>query len=257
MEMTPLNSEPEPASREDLVESLRLLHARAGKPSLRTLERWAAKNSGHPLARTTVSEMLSGKRLPSQMVLLTFVQACGVPPEGLVPWRQAWERVALAEGPRNGSVERLEHLRRQVTESEESLSRIIAGAERAALESHGQLQQSLTRLESLISEHRAQVVKADEEREESERSFISALQDGIRQLEERHREAERVLERKMQSIGEMLNDFEGRMDRLLKEAAERDAAPDEAAETPERPALLYGDSSIWGDDQDLSPPVIG
>jgi hypothetical protein len=252
------------ASRSELVECLQVLHAKAGKPSLRTLERWAAKNSAHALARTTVSEMLSGKRMPSQIVLLTFVQACGIPAGELAPWRQAWERVALAENSRGNSVARLEHLRRQVSETEESLSKVIAGAERAALESHAQLQQSLWRLESLISEHQDRTLKMDEKREESERSFIATLQHGMRQLEEKHRESERVIEGKMQSIGRMLSAFEDRMDQAFKEMERAPAFP-----RPRMPAMpplpyvgggrsfMYEESNVWGDDEDLSPPVIG
>jgi hypothetical protein len=251
---------PEPrVTRAELVKRLQVLHTRAGKPSLRDLERWAAKNSEHALARTTVSEMLSGKRMPSQTVLLTFVQACGIPAGELASWREAWEQVALAENSRENSLARLEHLRRQVAESEESLSKVIAGTEQAAMQSHARLQQSLWQLEALISEHQDRTLKMDEKREASERSFLATLQDGMLQLEERHREAERVFEGKMQSIGRLLSDFEDRMDRVFKEA-ERNQAPSmpPPSEVPARThSIRYEDSNVWGDDDDVAPPVIG
>lgn len=100
MSQTPLTEDLDLAAvrtREDLAELLRILHARADSPSLRELGTWSIANGKPPLAKTTVSEMLSGKRLPRKSTLLTFVEACGIPPAQLEPWQRAWERIAPAD----------------------------------------------------------------------------------------------------------------------------------------------------------------
>ncbi|GLW32995.1 hypothetical protein Areg01_59330 [Actinoplanes regularis] len=84
-------------SMADLVTLLRRLHVRAGKPSLRDLESWAAKQrlAGRRdvvLKRTTISEVLAGKRPPGRAFVGWFAEACGVPPgESVRVWLRAWE----------------------------------------------------------------------------------------------------------------------------------------------------------------------
>lgn len=84
---------------EQLAESLRRLHLRAGERSLRELERWAheQQRAGRPavqLTRTTVSEVLGGRRTPSPAFLISFLEACGVNAEDRRPWLEARARVA-------------------------------------------------------------------------------------------------------------------------------------------------------------------
>ncbi|MFI6453285.1 FxSxx-COOH system tetratricopeptide repeat protein [Streptosporangium amethystogenes] len=54
-----------------------------------------ALDSGRSLPRTTLSEVLNGKRFPTRAFLLTFVELCGVPPEQQGAWRQAWNRLSV------------------------------------------------------------------------------------------------------------------------------------------------------------------
>ncbi|GAA0436986.1 hypothetical protein Acor_50350 [Acrocarpospora corrugata] len=86
----------DPASvrtQEDLVRLLNELHTQAGRPSLRTLAKTARDNGDH-LAQATVSDMLSGKRMPGMGILVAFVRACGVTGhERLAEWQRAWIRV--------------------------------------------------------------------------------------------------------------------------------------------------------------------
>ncbi|MFG2000205.1 hypothetical protein ACGFNU_13740 [Spirillospora sp. NPDC048911] len=49
------------------------------------MEKRAADRGGHHLARSTAADMLSGKRIPSQVVLLTFVQPAAFPPTASAP----------------------------------------------------------------------------------------------------------------------------------------------------------------------------
>ena len=80
------SNEPDPAgltSLDDLADALRGLHRQSGELSLRDLERWARKQqqAGRAdvrLTRTTVSEVLAGRRLPSRAFLSAFLEACGV-----------------------------------------------------------------------------------------------------------------------------------------------------------------------------------
>jgi hypothetical protein len=122
-------------SREDLAEFLRILHARADSPSLRELSRWSVANGKPALAKTTVSEMLAGKRLPRKGAVLAFVEACGIPPEQLEPWQRTWERLAPADVARPTLRAELRRLRQEaINEAEIRAAEIIAGAEaRAAL----------------------------------------------------------------------------------------------------------------------------
>lgn len=80
----------------DLAVLLRTVHIRADKPSLRTLEA-RTRHSPIPLSKTTTAEMLKGVRLPRKAVMLAFLQACGVPEDGMESWQRTWERVASNE----------------------------------------------------------------------------------------------------------------------------------------------------------------
>jgi hypothetical protein len=86
----------------DLAMQLRYLRLRAGNPSLRELERWAAQESRDgrrrvALPRSSVADALAGVRLPPLRLVLAFVEACGIPPEELPEWAAAWERVARSQ----------------------------------------------------------------------------------------------------------------------------------------------------------------
>jgi transcriptional regulator with XRE-family HTH domain len=83
-------------TRDDLAELLRVVHVRADRPSLRSLEA-TTRHYQTPLSKTIVSEMLKGRRFPRKAVMLSFLRACGVPEEDTEPWRRAWERVASGE----------------------------------------------------------------------------------------------------------------------------------------------------------------
>jgi tetratricopeptide (TPR) repeat protein len=49
-----------------------------------------------PLAKSTVGEIVTGKRPPSKDKLLTFLAVCGIAPADRVQWLAAWERAATA-----------------------------------------------------------------------------------------------------------------------------------------------------------------
>ncbi|WP_147341082.1 helix-turn-helix domain-containing protein [Actinomadura logoneensis] len=87
------------------AECLRRLRAQAGNPSLRRLELWGQQN-GRPLARSSVSDLLRGGRLPSRELLLAFLEACGVDPVEDTRWLAAWtllaaDRSGVAAAPKD------------------------------------------------------------------------------------------------------------------------------------------------------------
>ena len=80
-------------TRSELAEFLRIVHLRADKPSLRSLEA-RTRHDLTPLSKTVVSEMLRGVRFPRKAVMVSFLRACGVPDDQVALWSRAWERIA-------------------------------------------------------------------------------------------------------------------------------------------------------------------
>jgi len=89
-------------SRGELVALLRVVHVRADKPSLRTLEA-RTRHTATPLSKTVVAEMLKGIRFPRKSVMVSFLRACGVADDDTELWKRAWERVAAREEGMAGS----------------------------------------------------------------------------------------------------------------------------------------------------------
>lgn len=86
-------------TRNDLAALLRIIHLRADRPSLRSLEA-RTRHDRNPLSKTVVSEMLRGARFPRKAVMVSFLRTCGVREEILESWRRAWDRVAASEQDR-------------------------------------------------------------------------------------------------------------------------------------------------------------
>ncbi len=140
--------DPDPAraaSLEDLAECLRQLHIRADKPSLRQLEdRTKFMKEVLPgtrlqrvrLGRTTLHDVLNGRKFPKKAFLLTFVEALNVDLETDRRWEQAWDRLASqyigraaeAEARPGQAAEEAEQLRQQLTAAEQRIHEL----ERAA-----------------------------------------------------------------------------------------------------------------------------
>lgn len=79
-------------SWDEFAISMRRLRARADNVSYRELERWGEEH-GRPLARTTLLEVLHGRRVPRKGLLLAFVEACGVDTTVDPRWEQTWNRL--------------------------------------------------------------------------------------------------------------------------------------------------------------------
>ncbi|MFF8196259.1 FxSxx-COOH system tetratricopeptide repeat protein [Streptomyces bobili] len=114
-------------TKEELSRFMRMLRARADSPSYRDLEK-AAVALGNSLPRTTLGEVLRGRRFPSKAFLLTFVRLCGADPDEIRVWEGAWNRLAvqykLTEPPDAGADPEspdLVHDRRRSTALEQQL----------------------------------------------------------------------------------------------------------------------------------------
>lgn len=81
--------------QEDLARLLNREIARADL-SLRDLQTRTDRMGGPRLARSTCSDMLSGRRFPKKAQLVAFLRACEVPEERIPEWERAWERVRLS-----------------------------------------------------------------------------------------------------------------------------------------------------------------
>ncbi|GAQ53060.1 helix-turn-helix domain-containing protein [Streptomyces acidiscabies] len=75
-----------------LLEVMHRLRQDAGRPSLRQLEDRARIHGYGPLPRSTLADVLSGLRLPSEALLVSYALACGRPQDQLQAWRAAWGR---------------------------------------------------------------------------------------------------------------------------------------------------------------------
>jgi hypothetical protein len=82
-------------TQEELASVLRRVRRRAGEPSLRELAARTRRGPTSP-SKTILAEMLSGARFPRLIVMVAFLEACGVPNTEMRSWRRTWERVAEA-----------------------------------------------------------------------------------------------------------------------------------------------------------------
>ena len=57
----------------------------------------SGRSRREPLSKSTVGEIVTGKRLPTKGKLLTFLAVCGVAPADLAQWLAAWERARTAD----------------------------------------------------------------------------------------------------------------------------------------------------------------
>ncbi len=84
---------------------LRRVRARADNISYRELEHWGKRHHS-PLPRSTLVDVLAGRRLPRKPLLRAFLQACGVDPRTDARWETTWNRLSeqrvAVPGPRTG-----------------------------------------------------------------------------------------------------------------------------------------------------------
>ena len=172
------------ASLEDLAACLRHVHLRADRPTYRALELQTALDGGFlpgtrprlrkvRLTRTTVSDVLAGRKFPGKAFLLTFVDACGIDIETDRRWEQAWDRLAAQyqQVSAAGEAEKLrqenEELRRQLTEARDraNTDRELVRAAEAHKTSAAHELEKLRK--QLAATHKAETVERHASREQA------------------------------------------------------------------------------------------
>ena len=135
-------------SLDDLAACLRHVRLCADQPAYRALEQQSLRIGGllpgtrlkrARLTRSTVSEVLRGRKFPSKAFLLTFVDVCGVDLENDPRWGQAWDRIA----PQYQASMEIGEADKLRLENEE-LRQQLAAAERQAEAARGQTQGQLS-----------------------------------------------------------------------------------------------------------------
>ncbi|MBL1110910.1 helix-turn-helix domain-containing protein [Streptomyces sp. 110] len=92
-----------------LLQSMRAMQLEAGGLSLRELEDRATSHGVTLLPHSTVGAVLRGERMPSRMLLIHFVQACGVSRAPTGAWEDAWARADAYRRWATGSNSRSAH----------------------------------------------------------------------------------------------------------------------------------------------------
>jgi tetratricopeptide (TPR) repeat protein len=102
----------------ELAACLDGLRRRRGGLSYEAMEKAAAKlrsqaarSRWEPLGKSTVGEIVTGKRLPTKDKLRTFLAVCGVAPADLPQWLAAWERASTADQARPADAVRVREVR--------------------------------------------------------------------------------------------------------------------------------------------------
>jgi len=125
------------ASLDDLARCLKQLHLRADMPTYRALEQQTVRMGGFlpgtrlrrvKLTRSTLSDVLLGRKFPRKAFLLTFVDACGINLENDRGWEQAWDRLAPQYMEQDAEAE-ADQLRRQLAEARAQADRADKEAE--------------------------------------------------------------------------------------------------------------------------------
>lgn len=83
-------------NRHDLLSLMKSQRLAAGQPALRDIVHRAAAH-GARIRRSTLHDVLSGRRLPARELLLAFALACGVAKTDIRDWDEAWMRVVAKE----------------------------------------------------------------------------------------------------------------------------------------------------------------
>jgi vacuolar-type H+-ATPase subunit H len=194
---------------DELAACMRRLRARADNISYRDLEKWGDEN-GRQLPRTTLLEVLHGRRFPRKRLLLGFVAACGVDPARDTRWEQTWNRLneltgdaeptastesadldTTAHDPAAGTDEAVP------AEVWDKATALLQQARRTAeLEADGILDAARTKARAILTraEADAAAIREAAERDalrisqDTERLRESALQDLVAELDERRRD---------------------------------------------------------------------
>ena len=245
-------------SLEELAECLKQLHIRADRPAYRELEQRTIHENGllpgtrlkrTRLGRTTLSDVLLGRKFPGKAFMLTFVDTCGIDLEKDPRWEQAWDQLAgryLAQG----AIAEAEGLRQQLaaalaakTEADQARQ----AAEQATDEARQAAQAEVERVQAELAEREAELSTELERADTEAAAAIEAAQ----------RSARAQVAEAQQAAAEQVQAALADRDRAVAAANERTRIAEAQQEvtrarpTPSDAARLYP-TGIW-----VSMPQMG
>jgi hypothetical protein len=162
-------------SVEEFAGCLRRVRARADNISYRQLEHWGRLHHS-PLPRSTIVDILAGRRLPRKSTLIAFLQACRVDPHTDLRWESTWNRLSEHRAAPSG-----------LTTAADVPTTDPATAD------------ALARAEQIIQESKA--IRAVAEKEAAQ-----LLADAQRQVEHMHAQAEQELRRRRRLTAQLTAD---------------------------------------------------
>ncbi len=245
-------------SLEELAECLNQLHIRADRPAYRELEQRTIHENGllpgtrlkrTRLGRTTLSDVLLGRKFPGKAFMLTFVVECGIDLEKDPRWEQTWDRLAwryLAQG----AVAEAERLRQQLTAAlatKTEADQARQAAEQATKEAQQAAQAKVERVQAELAEReaelsaelerarteaaatieaaqqsaRAQVAEAQQAAAEQVQAALADRDETVAAANERTRTAEQEASRTRQEVNELWKEARAQAERMLTAAQEQ------------------------------------
>ena len=206
---------------DELAACLRRLHIQADKPPYRMLEQQTVHENGPlpgtprlrrvRLGRSTISDMLAGRKFPGKAFLLTFVEACGVDVAADRRWAEAWDRLSEQYAKRTGQDQtELAQLREEVAGLHTEVAAEQCAAKKAQAEG---------------ANLRAQLAAATQNAEKAQLEALHQLERTQRQLSDAQNEVTRLRKE--------VKDLTEKLEAQQREAARsRDLAP-AAADSPD------------------------
>jgi flagellar biosynthesis GTPase FlhF len=197
----------------EFADLLQQVRSRSGK-TYDEVVRWVADNGGSTtLAKSTLSDLLNGQRLPRVGHLVAILLACGFAPDELGPWKQA--RARLEALPREHDLvvvrtdfddfsrdlrDRLTEARQEVSDLRQREQDLAARLAREEIKCR-QLEADLERLHALRSPAGEKNSPADEQRElelqalhEREREHIENMRTELVLINQARQRAEEQME---------------------------------------------------------------
>jgi pyruvate/2-oxoglutarate dehydrogenase complex dihydrolipoamide acyltransferase (E2) component len=241
-------------SLEDLAECLKQLHIRADKPAYRELQQRTIHANGllpgtrlkrARLGRTTLSDVLLGRKFPGKAFMLTFVVECGIDLEKDPRWEQAWDRLAWRY-LNQGALAEAEQLRQQLTaalaaKADADQARQLAGQE--AEEARRAAQAEVERMRAQAAEREADLAEREAELAEREAELAEREAELDAELERVRTEASAAVEAAQEAA-------RAQMAQAPQAADERERAAAREAELAEedrvRPATFWDDLCSCG-----------
>lgn len=207
----------------EFADLLQQVKARSGK-TFEYISRWAADHHS-TLAKSTLSDLFKGQRLPRDGQMVAVLLACGVQPDALEPWKRA--RARLEAPPREHDLivvrtefddfsrdlrDRLAEARQEVADLRQREQELAARLAREEIKCR-QLEADLERMRALRAPVAGAAVPGDDRRERE-----------LQVLHEREREHIENMRAELVSINEARQRAEAQVELVAAESADSQQA---------------------------------